>query len=118
MIPNALKFTLLSLLSADAALAASPAARLPETTTTGFASVLREETPIGVTGRPEWTSARRFPGTRIYIQQEPWEVGIETWWRMKHKRDGTYAHRLLEEVEIGLPYRMRSEEHTSELQSQ
>jgi hypothetical protein len=80
---------------------------MPETTTTGFSSVLSEETPIGVTGRPEWTSARRFTQTRVYIQKEPWEVGIESWWRIKNKRDGAIAHRLLEEVEIGLPYRMQ-----------
>lgn len=84
-----------------------PVTRLPETTTTGFSSVLSEDTPIGVTGRPEWTSARRFAGTRVYIQKEPWEVGIESWWRLKHHRDGTISHRLLEEVEIGLPWRMQ-----------
>ncbi len=98
--------TLLALLSATA-LPATPATRMPETTSTAFSSVLSEETPIGVTGRPEWTSARRFPGTRVYLQQEPWEAGVESWWRLKHHRDGTLSHRLLEEVEIGLPYRMQ-----------
>ena len=83
------------------------ATRLPETTTTAFSSVLSEDTPIGVTGRPEWTSARRFSGTRVYIQQEPWEVGIESWWRIKNHRDGTISNRLLEEVEIGLPGRVQ-----------
>ena len=81
--------------------------RMPETTTTAAASMLKESMPIGVTNRPEWTSARRFTGTRIYIQQEPWEVGVESWWRVKHHRDGSFSHRLLEEVEIGLPYRMQ-----------
>ena len=70
-------------------------------------SGLNEERLIGETARPEWTSARRFPGTRIYIQKEPWEVGVESWWRLKHHRDGTLSHRLLEEVEIGLPGRMQ-----------
>ncbi len=83
------------------------ATRLPETTTTALNSVLTESTPIGLTGRPEWTSARRFPGARVYIQQEPWEVGVESWWRIKNHRDGSLSHRLLEEVEIGLPYRMQ-----------
>ena len=81
-----------------------PVTRLPEVVTTDAVS---EESPIGVTNRPEWTSARRFPGTRVYIQQEPWEAGIETWWRLKHHRDGTLSHRLLEEVEIGLPGRLQ-----------
>ena len=78
---------------------------LPEVTTTGAA--LSEEAPIGETQRPEWTSARRFPGTRVYIQKEPWEVGVESWWRIKNHRDGSASNRLLEEVEIGLPYRMQ-----------
>lgn len=84
-----------------------PATRLPETTTTALSSVLSEQTRIGETQRPEWTSARRFSSTRVYIQKEPWEVGIESWWRIKHRRDGTLSHRLLEEVEIGLPWRMQ-----------
>lgn len=74
---------------------------------TAAASGLDEERPIGETGRPEWTSARRFHGTRVYIQKEPWEVGVEQWWRIRHKRDGSIQHRLQEEVEIGLPYRMQ-----------
>lgn len=78
---------------------------MPEVTTTSAA--LSEETPIGVTQRPDWTSARRFPGTRVYLQKEPWEAGVESWWRMKNHRDGSVSHRLLEEVEIGLPYRMQ-----------
>jgi Putative MetA-pathway of phenol degradation len=115
MIKHTLKTTLLTLLAASSALVAEPtkpAARLPETTTTGFSSVLSEETPIGVTGRPEWTSARRFTSTRVYIQKEPWEIGVESWWRIKNKRDGSIAHRLLEEVEIGLPYRMQLDLYT------
>src|SRR6185295_17200161 len=110
MFRNALKFTLPTLLTANSLLAANPSGsvtRMPETTTTGFTSVLSESTPIGVTQRPEWTSARRFPGTRVYIQQEPWNVGVESWWRIKHHKDGTLSHRLLEEVEIGLPFRMQ-----------
>ncbi len=86
--------------------------RLPETSVTGFESVLSESTPIGSTRRPEWTSARRFTNTRVYIQQEPWEVGVESWWRIKHHRDGTVSNRLLEEVEIGLPYRMQLDLYT------
>ncbi len=105
-----LKTALFALLSATPLLAAEPSAprqRMPETTTTAFTSVLSEETPIGITQRPEWTSARRFPGTRVYIQKEPWEVGVESWWRIKHRRDGGLRHRLLQEVEIGLPGRMQ-----------
>jgi hypothetical protein len=77
------------------------------TGSTSTASGLAEERLIGETARPEWTSARRFPGTRVYIQKEPWEFGIEQWWRVRHKRDGTVQHRLQEEIGIGLPYRMQ-----------
>ena len=68
---------------------------------------LKEQAPTGAFGAPEWTSARRFTGTRVYLQQSPWEVGVESWWRFKNHRDGTASNRLLEEVEIGLPYRMQ-----------
>jgi hypothetical protein len=77
------------------------------TVTSLDSSILNENQPVGPTGRPEWTSARRFGSTRVYIQQNPWEVGIGSWWRVKNKRDGTIAHRLLEEIEIGLPYRLQ-----------
>lgn len=70
-------------------------------------SILSEDQPVDETKRPEWTSARRFGNTRVYIQQSPWEFGIESWWRLKHHRDGTISHRLLEEVEIGLPGRLQ-----------
>ena len=75
-------------------------------------SLLTEEQPADETGRPEWTGARRFAGTRVYIQKAPWEVGVESWWRLKHRRDGTTAHRLLQEVEIGLPGRMQLDLYT------
>ena len=78
----------------------------PEVTVSGHGE-LREDAPTGVTGRPEWTGARRFSGTRVYIQQELWEAGVESWWRIKKHRDGTISNRLLEEVEIGLPWRMQ-----------
>lgn len=41
-------------------------------------SLLTEELPADETGRPEWTGARRFAGTRIYFQKVPWEVGVES----------------------------------------
>jgi hypothetical protein len=103
-----LPLILLATFAAASAMAADSdqaSATLPPTTI--FGSVLNENTPVGETGRPEWTSARRFTGTRVYIQQDPWEVGVESWWRLKNNRDGTLSHRLLEEVEIGLPYRMQ-----------
>ena len=81
--------------------------RLPTVTSASTSLGLAEDSPADATGRPEWTGARRFPGTRVYIQKAPWEVGLESWWRLKHKRVNTIAHRLLEEVEIGLPGRLQ-----------
>ena len=80
--------------------------KMPEVTVTD-SNLLNEEVAIGETGRPEWTSARRFPTTRVYIQKEPWQVGVETWWRYRHKRDGTSVSRATGEIEIGLPHRMQ-----------
>ena len=68
---------------------------------------LAEEQHVGAYGRPEWTTARRFPGTRVYLQQEPWGTGFEQWVRYRHFRDGTSKTRFQEEIEIGLPYRFQ-----------
>jgi hypothetical protein len=95
----------------SASFAAPPAddhvSRLPTVTTTGTREGLAEERPVGETGRPEWTSARRFPTTRVYIQREPWEVGVGAWWRYRNKRDNSSISRLTGEIEIGLPHRLQ-----------
>ena len=84
--------------------------RMPTVTSTP--GTLLEEQAVDESGRPEWTGARRFGGTRVYIQKSPWEFGIESWWRLKHHRDGTLSHRLLQEVEIGLPGRLQLDLYT------
>ena len=81
--------------------------RMPEVTSIAPTSGLAEEQPIGETGRPAWTSHRRFTTTRVYIQKEPWEIGVEQWWRVRDKRDGTVQHKFQQEIEIGLPHRMQ-----------
>jgi hypothetical protein len=68
---------------------------------------LGEQAPADESGRPEWTSHRRFGDTRVYLQQGPGEIGVEQWWRFQRNHDGTAANRLQEEVEIGLPWRMQ-----------
>src|SRR5688572_23749734 len=78
------------------------AKHLPTVTVTDAANregLLNEERPIGETGRPEWTSARRFSTTRVYIQREPWEVGVGQWWRYRYKRDNSSISRLTSEIE-------------------
>ncbi|HEV7403405.1 MAG TPA: transporter [Chthoniobacteraceae bacterium] len=98
-------FTTLALTSA---VLAAPTAQLPEVTTTASTPTLREQQPADESGRPEWTSSRRFSTTRVYIQNAPGEVSFEQWLRyrdLKHN-EGSQA-RFYEEVEIGLPYRMQ-----------
>ena len=62
---------------------------------------------MGPYQQPEWTTERRFPGTRVYLQQMPWEIGFEQWVRNQDFRDGTAQTRFQEEIEIGLPYRFQ-----------
>jgi len=68
---------------------------------------LHEETVVGPYSQPEWTTARRFPTTRIYLQHDPLEFGFEQWWRLQHFRDGTTEQRFQEELGIGLPGRLQ-----------
>jgi hypothetical protein len=86
---------------------------LPEVMVNGSANTesrpgwLQEEQYVGPYQQPEWTTARRFPGTRVYLQQMPWETGFEQWVRFRHFRDGTDETRFQEEFEVGLPYRFQ-----------
>jgi hypothetical protein len=86
----------------------SPAIKLPEVLVTG-AGLLQEEQPVGPYQQPEWATERRFPRTRVYLQQTPWNTGFEQWVRYRDFRDGTKQTRFQEEVEIGLPYRFQVE---------
>jgi len=69
--------------------------------------VLQEEQPVGPYAQPEWTTHRRFPMTRVYLQNDPYEMGCEQWWRLRHFRDGTTEQRFQEEVSLGLPGRIQ-----------
>jgi hypothetical protein len=87
--------------------------KLPEVIVTGAQPAedrpgwLQEEQYVGEYAQPEWTTARRFPGTRVYLQQVPWGTGFEQWVRFRHFRDGTAQTRFQEEFEIGLPHRFQ-----------
>jgi len=52
---------------------------------------LEEEAEDGVYGEPEWVGRRRFSTTRVYIQKDPWEVGIEEWYRVRTYDGGRYG---------------------------
>jgi hypothetical protein len=86
--------------------AAEPAVtRMPEVEVTG--EVLQEEAPVGPYQQPDWTTARRFPTTRVYLQQPPWGIGVEQWWKGQWPRGEGSNHQFQEEVEVGLPYRFQ-----------
>lgn len=68
---------------------------------------MQEETVVGPYDQPEWSTHRRFPLSRIYLQHTPYEMGVEQWWRLRHFRDGTTEQRFQEELGIGLPGRFQ-----------
>jgi len=105
-------FTLLSLVCSTGPLVAQETnapTQLPDVVVTGTqaAGGLMEEQPVGAYNQPEWTTARRFPSTRIYLQQIPWGTGFEQWVRFQHFHGGTDVTRMQEEFEVGLPHRFQ-----------
>src|SRR5438132_6091040 len=91
----------------------APVTTMPEVVVTGSTNAetrpgwLGEEQYTGPYQQPEWTTERRFPGTRVYLQQQPWDVGFEQWVRYRDNKDGTKETRFQEEVELGLPHRFQ-----------
>src|SRR5262245_2859662 len=55
-------------------------------------AVVSENDLVGPYKAPEWTTARRFPTTRVYIQRAPGEVAFEQWWRARTYDDGPSKH--------------------------
>ena len=66
--------------------------------------VYSEEDRVGPYKQPEWTQHRRFPSTRVYIQQPPGEVEYEQWLEIRIPKDGGKKNetRIKEEFEFGL----------------
>ena len=79
---------------------------LPEVTTSAAPAESSGNEP-GVYGNPGWTKHRRFATTRVFVQRDPWEVGLEQWWRVRTYDSDPAKHLFIEELEIGLPYRMQ-----------
>lgn len=73
----------------------------------GGGSGLREDNPNGAFGEPEWVKQRRFSLTRIYVQKDPWEMGVEQWYRVRTFDGGRVTQRSQMEFEMGLPNRMQ-----------
>lgn len=79
--------------------------RLPPVEVTGQA--LRENAPVGPYNQPEWTTERRFPTTRVYLQQPPWGFGLEQWVKAQYPRGEAPNYLFQEEAEMGLPGRFQ-----------
>ena len=82
--------------------------RLPEVIVSDSATplTLQEEQPVGANQQPEWTAARRFATTRVYVLP-PWQIEFEQWWKGKFPREGKGEHLFQSEIGIGLPYRLQ-----------
>ena len=85
---------------------AAPTVRLPEVAVAG--EKITENTLVGEFKQPEWTTRRRFPTTRVYLQEPPGAVGLEQWVRSDWPRDGRRSRtRFRTEAEVGLPGRFQ-----------
>ena len=83
----------------------TPPVRLPEVSVAG--QPITENTLVGEYKQPEWTTRRRFPATRIYLQEPPGAVGVEQWVRTDWPREGRARSRFRTEAELGLPGRFQ-----------
>lgn len=72
-------------------------------------SVYSEEDRVGPYKQPEWTQHRRWPVTRVYVQQPPGAVEFEQWLEIRIPKNGSKNNetRLKQEFEFGLGNRMQ-----------
>jgi len=76
---------------------------IPGTTVTAKrVSQYREEDLVGPYGQPDWTTARRFPTTRVYVRP-PDTYSMEFWLRPTIERHGGTQTLSQFEFEMGLP---------------
>lgn len=75
-------------------------------TVNATAGGLAEEAPTGDFGQPEWVQHRRFATSRVHLQRNAYEWGVEQWMRVREK-DGETKFLFQEEVEVGLPGRIQ-----------
>ncbi|MCE9590770.1 MAG: transporter [Planctomycetes bacterium] len=92
---------------ANAPATESKPTQLPPVTVVGDATgKLAEEQPVGAYGQPEWTTHRRFAGTRLYVLQQG-QIEAEFWTVARIKREGPSKVDNMIEIEFGLPYRFQ-----------
>ncbi len=73
------------------------------------ARAFSEEDRVGPYKQPEWTQHRRWPTTRVYLQQPPGGIEFEQWLEIRVPKKGGKKNevRLREEFEFGLGNRMQ-----------
>lgn len=77
---------------------------------------LREEQAVGEYEQPLWTTFRRFPSTRVYLQTPPGGVQFEQWFEFRDKRgDDDSETRVRQEFEFGLGHRLQLDLYMREL---
>ena len=75
------------------------------------AGPIKEEDLVGPYKQPEWTQHRRFPTTRVYVQQPTGAVEFEQWFEIRipknHHPNNENEIRIREELEFGLGHRFQ-----------
>ena len=80
------------------------------------AGELKEEQPVGEYDQPVWSTFRRFPSTRVYLQTPPGGAQFEQWIQMRNPKDDSNAEtRLSQELEFGLGHRLQLDLYMNEL---
>jgi hypothetical protein len=83
-------------------------------------TVYSEEDRVGPYKQPEWTQHRRWPTTRVYVQQAPGEVEFEQWLEIRVPKKGGKNNetRLRQEFEFGLGSRLQLDLYALQVYSQ
>jgi hypothetical protein len=80
------------------------------------AGELKEEAPVGEYDQPLWTTFRRFPSTRVYLQTPPGGAQFEQWVQFRNPKSSDPAEtRLSQELEFGLGHRLQLDIYLNEL---
>ena len=78
---------------------------VPPVVVTGTNTFL-ESQPFGPYGQPEWTAARRFSTTRVYVRPA-WQAATEIGFNTTYARGDRPSTKFTQEFEVGLPYRLQ-----------
>ena len=81
------------------------------------AGELREERAVGEYDQPQWTTFRRFPTTRVYLQTPPNGVQFEQWVQFRNSKESGKSDetRLSQELEFGLGNRFQLDLYMNQL---